>query len=112
MHRRGREVCAASTAHVRACDTRLTLLGSGTMERKDLLRRITVNPAIFGGKPIVRGMRIPVDLIFALLAEGETVESVLDAYPDLERDDLRACFAFAHALLANESLEAVELVPA
>jgi uncharacterized protein (DUF433 family) len=53
------------------------------MERKDLLRRITVNPAIFGGKPIVRGMRIPVDLIFALLAEGETVESVLDAYPDL-----------------------------
>ena len=82
------------------------------MENEALLRRITVNPAISGGKPIIRGMRIPVELIFGLLAAGETIESVLDAYPRLERDDIRACFAFARALMANESIEAIEVVSA
>jgi len=56
-----------------------------------LLKRITVNPAIFGGKPIVRGMRISVELILSLLAQGETPETILADYPDLEPDELRAC---------------------
>jgi len=64
---------------------------------EDLLRRITVNPEIFGGKPIIRGMRISVELILSLLAQGETPETILTDYPDLEPDDLRGCLAYAHA---------------
>ena len=67
-----------------------------------LLRRITVNPEIFGGKPIIRGMRISVELILSLLAQGETPETILTDYPDLEPDDLRACLAYAHAAIAHD----------
>ena len=79
------------------------------MENEGLLRRITANPAIFGGKPIVRGMRISVELIIALLAAGETTETILEDYPDLEREDIRACLAYAYAAIAGESLDAVEI---
>jgi len=48
-----------------------------------LLRRITVNPEIFGGQPIIRGMRISVELILSLLAQGETPETILTDYPIL-----------------------------
>lgn len=63
------------------------------MTDPELLKRITANPEIFGGKPIIRGMRIPVELILSLLAQGETVEGILADYPDLEPDDIRACLA-------------------
>jgi uncharacterized protein (DUF433 family) len=62
-----------------------------------LLGRITANPEIFGGKPIIRGLRISVELILSLLAQGEEPETILADYPDLEPDDLRACLAYAHA---------------
>lgn len=74
----------------------------------DLLKRITANREIFGGKPIVRGMRIPVDLILSLLAQGVSNEEILDDYPDLEPDDIRACIAYAQAVIANDSIEAVQ----
>jgi len=74
-----------------------------------LLDRITANPEIFGGKPIVRGLRISVELILSLLAQGEPVEAVLDDYPELEIDDIRACLAYAHAVVANDRLEAVKV---
>ena len=74
-----------------------------------LLKRIVVNPEIFSGKPIIRGMRISVELILSLLAQGETFESLLDDYPGLELDDIRGCLAFAHALVAHESLDDVEV---
>ena len=82
------------------------------MKTETLLNRITADPAIFGGKPIVRGMRISVELILGLLAQGQTVEAILDDYPELEPDDVRACLAYAHAALADESLEAVRVTPA
>ncbi len=69
------------------------------------LDRITANPAIFGGKPIVRDMRISVELILSLLAQGERQEAILDDYPGLEPEDIRACFAYAHAVLANDRIE-------
>jgi len=74
-----------------------------------LLDRITANPQIFGGKPIIRGLRISVELILSLLAQGEPVEAVLDDYPELEIDDIRACLAYAHAVVANDRLEAVKV---
>lgn len=73
------------------------------------LDRITADPAIFGGKPIIRGMRISVELILSLLARGESVEAILDDYPDLEPADIRACLAYAHAVIANDRLEAVKV---
>ncbi len=72
-----------------------------------LLKRITADPAIFGGKPIIRGMRISVELILSLLAQGENWDNVLADYPGLEIDDIRACLAYAHAVIANDSLDEV-----
>ncbi len=85
------------------------MLASSVMTDRDLLRRITVNPEIFGGKPIVRGMRISVELVLSLLAQGETPEGIVADYPDLETEDVRACVAYAHAVIANDSLDSVRL---
>jgi uncharacterized protein (DUF433 family) len=71
------------------------------------LERIASDPGIFGGKPIVRGMRISVELILSLLAQGETQEGILADYPGLQPEDIRACLAYAHAVLANERLDDV-----
>lgn len=79
------------------------------MAQASLLDRITANPEIFGGKPIVRGMRISVELILSLLAQGVPAEELLADYPDLQPDDIRACIAYAHAVIANDSLEAVQV---
>lgn len=53
-------------------------------------------------------MRIPADLILSLLARGVSQEEILDDYPDLEPDDIRACIAYARAVIANDSIEAVK----
>ena len=79
------------------------------MNDRELLSRITSNPGIFGGKPIIRGMRISVELILSLLAQGETVEGILADYPDLTRADIQACLAYARAVIANDSLDAVRV---
>jgi uncharacterized protein (DUF433 family) len=70
------------------------------------------DPKFFGGGPIVPGMRISVELILSLLAQGQTVEAILDDYPELEADDVGACLAYAHAAIADESIDAVRVVPA
>ena len=67
------------------------------MTSDDLLHRITANAEIFDGKPIVRGMRVSVELVLSLLAQGESVDAIIDDYPDLEPDDIRACLAYAQA---------------
>lgn len=73
------------------------------MEHQELLRRITMDPEIFGGKPIIRGMRISVELILSLLAQGETREEILADYPDLEPDDIRACLAHSKKVAQSHS---------
>ena len=77
--------------------------------RSDLLNRITVRPDVFGGKPIIRDMRLSVELILSLLAQGVTAEAILDDYPKLEADDIRACIAYAHAVVADDTLAAVSV---
>jgi uncharacterized protein (DUF433 family) len=74
------------------------------MNEDDVLERITVNPAIFGGKPIIRGMRIAVEHVLGMLAAGETPERLLQEYPFLEPADLQACLAYAHRSLAGEQV--------
>jgi len=73
------------------------------------LSRIGVNFRIFGGKPIIRGLRIKVENVLALLEQGVTPEEILQDYPDLEMEDVRACLAYARSLVANESLEPVRM---
>ncbi len=74
------------------------------MTEDELLQRITVDPTIFGGKPIIRGMRIAVEHVFGMLAAGDTPERLLHEYPLLEPADLQACLAYAHRSLAGEQV--------
>ena len=80
-----------------------------TETEQELLKRITANPEIFGGKPIIRGMRISVELILSLLAQGVTVDEIQQDYPDIEPADVRACLAYAHAVIAHDTLDAVRV---
>ena len=61
----------------------------------DLLRRITRDPAVMGGRPCIRGMRVTVGTIVGLLAAGRTREAILQAYHYLEADDIRAALSYA-----------------
>jgi uncharacterized protein (DUF433 family) len=72
-----------------------------------LLKRIITRSEVFGGKPIIRDMRISVALSLSLLAQGITPEAILEDYPDLESDDIRACIAYAHAVIAQGTLDTV-----
>ena len=62
---------------------------------EELLQRITARPDVFGGKPIIRDLRVSVELVLSLLAQGVTPEDILDDYPGLEAEDIRACTAYA-----------------
>jgi len=64
----------------------------------ELLDRITIDPAICHGKPCIRGLRYPVEVILQLLSAGATVDDILRDYEDLERDDVLAALAFAARL--------------
>ena len=75
------------------------------MNEQELLRRITINPEIFGGKPIVRGRRPAVEHVLGMLAAGDTAEDMLAGYPWLEREDIQACLIYARRIAANERSE-------
>ena len=61
--------------------------------------RITSNPDVLGGKPVVKGTRLAVEFIIDLLAQGWTCDQILENYPGLEFDDVRACLRFASEAL-------------
>lgn len=65
---------------------------AGCMSRLD---RITTEASVCHGKPVIRGMRYPVQMLLELLASGMSIEEVITDYPDLERDDLLAALEFA-----------------
>jgi uncharacterized protein (DUF433 family) len=71
---------------------------------EDLLKRITFDKDILCGKPLIRGMRISVDMILELLSKGVSEKELLEDYPDLEPDDLRAAFLYAHHMVTNEDI--------
>jgi uncharacterized protein (DUF433 family) len=64
--------------------------------------RIIVDPAVLSGKPVVKGTGLAVELIIELLASGWTEDQMLDNYPGLTAEDVRACLAYARDLLAEE----------
>ena len=79
------------------------------MDNSALLKRICARPDVFRGKPIIRNMRLSVETILSLLAQGASAEEILDDYPKLEQDDIRACIAYAHAVIAGDTLAAVSV---
>lgn len=75
------------------------------MSEIQLLQRITVDPRIFGGKPIVRGRRLAVEHVLGMLAAGDDFETILSGYPWLERADIQACLVYARRHVASERIE-------
>lgn len=70
--------------------------------------RIEINPKVLGGKPVIRGTRIPVELLLRKLAEGATTEVLLDAYPNLKPEDIKAALAYAAESIAHEEIRTVD----
>ena len=73
----------------------------------DLLQRITLNPDICHGKPTIRNKRYPVEMVLDLLSAGMTHQEILDDYPALEDDDIRACLTYASRLTRVKSVHRV-----
>ena len=71
-----------------------------------LLNRIEINPKIMVGKPVIRGTRIPVELVLKMLSQGVSIEEILEEYPHLTREDIQACLAYA-----AQALELEEILP-
>ncbi len=72
-----------------------------------LLSRITIDPEVCHGKPVIRGLRYPVESILEYLSAGDSFDDVLSEFSDLERDDLRACIEFANLSLKLRSWQLV-----
>ncbi len=75
------------------------------MKEQELIKRITINPDIFGGKPIIRGKRLAVEHILGMLAAGDSRETILEGYPWLETEDIQACLLYAHKMVSHERIE-------
>ncbi len=71
------------------------------MNDQQLLERITCNPKVIVGKPVVKGTRLTVEYILNLLAQGSTIEAILDEYDGLTQDDVKACLLFASQSLSS-----------
>jgi uncharacterized protein (DUF433 family) len=72
-----------------------------------MTERIEINSSVMLGKPVIRGTRIPVELLLRKLAEGATIEDLLDAYPRLTAEDVRAALAYAADTIAHEAVLAL-----
>ncbi len=75
------------------------------MDESKLLERITANPKIFAGKPIIRGRRLAVEHVLGMLAAGDSFETILEGYPWLERTDILACLLYARRIVGHERVE-------
>jgi uncharacterized protein (DUF433 family) len=75
------------------------------MAETKLLRRITTNPKIFSGKPIIRHRRLAVEHVLGMLAAGDTPQTLLEGYPWLEPEDIQACLVYARRMVGHERIE-------
>jgi uncharacterized protein (DUF433 family) len=80
------------------------------MTTAELLSRITYHPDIFGGKPIIRGRRLAVEHVLGMMAGGATEKELLEDYPWLETEDVRACLLYAERVIARERVEPFPVV--
>ncbi len=79
------------------------------MAAKNLLSRIEVDPKVMVGKPCIRGTRIPVWILIEKLAAGSTFDDILEDYPALKREDIRAALAYAASSLKNEEVRGIKV---
>ncbi|MBE0425386.1 MAG: DUF433 domain-containing protein [Nitrospirae bacterium] len=75
----------------------------------DLLKRITVDPAVMVGKPTIRGLRITVEQILKALAGGVTVDELLEDYPEIEKEDIQAVLLYASERISEEQVFALNV---
>lgn len=78
------------------------------MKKDALLERITIDPDVMVGKPVIRGLRITVEHILRALAGGLRIEELLDDYPELEKEDIQAALIYASELVNEEQVFAVK----
>ncbi len=76
------------------------------MNERQLFERITTNPKVMVGKPVIKGTRLTVEYILNLMAQGETIGEILDEYEGLTEEDVKACLLFA-----TKSLEETSIMP-
>jgi len=79
--------------------------------KRDLLERVVAVPSIMAGKPVIRGTRIPVDLLLRLLSQGVTPEELLSDYPQLTREDISAALLYGAEIISGEDIADLTLVP-
>lgn len=72
--------------------------------KEELLKRITIDEDVCHGKPVIRGLRYPVEIMLELMASGMTIEELLEDYPDLEKEDFLACLEYAARLTRVKSI--------
>jgi len=70
----------------------------------DLLKRIVIDPEIMVGKPVIRGTRIPVDLLIKLVAQGMSQDEILKDYPHLTKEDIQAALFYGSEVVAHEEI--------
>ncbi len=70
----------------------------------DYKPRLSADPGVMLGKPVIKGTRITVELILDKLSEGETIEELLNAYPHITRDDILACLSYSHDVISREAV--------
>ncbi|NHM28253.1 DUF433 domain-containing protein [Desulfofundulus sp. TPOSR] len=75
----------------------------------EMIERISIDPAVCHGQACIKGTRIPVHQIIAMMANGDTIEELLAEYPTLQREDILACLEYA-ALLAEEQITPIEVM--
>ena len=76
-----------------------------TQSEEELLRRITVDRTMFGGKPIIRGRRLAVEHVLGMLAAGDTFETIVQGYPWVELEDVKACLIYARRVVGHERVD-------
>ncbi|WP_370457617.1 DUF433 domain-containing protein [Rufibacter sp. XAAS-G3-1] len=81
--------------------------GKGKTTMDALINRITLNPEICHGKPTIRNMRYPVEMILDLLSSGMTFNEIMEDYPAIEEEDIKACLAFASRLTKIKAIHKV-----
>jgi uncharacterized protein (DUF433 family) len=79
----------------------MMVLEINTMDAQQLLERITCNPEVMSGKPVIRGTRLTVEYVLNLLGHGSTHQEILDEYEGLTPEDIQACLLFASQSLAD-----------
>jgi len=78
------------------------------MKTQHYTQRIIVDPKILAGKPVIKGTRVPVELVLKRLSQDLDMRTIFEAYPHLTEEDVKACFAYAEAVIEGESVYPIE----